>query len=62
MKCLMYLRYLIPMLLILSPIFHLTGIQAAQPVADVLALGITILIVSSILKQFKAKADSPLAD
>ena len=53
---------LIPMLLILSPIFHLTGIQAAQPVADVLALGVTIFITSGILRQFKQKADAPLPD
>lgn len=52
---------LIPMLLILPPIFGLTGIQAAQPVADVLALGLTIIITSSILRQFKEKEDTPLA-
>ena len=51
---------LIPMLLILPPIFGLTGIQAAQPVADVLALGVTILIVRDTLKHFATLADKPL--
>lgn len=53
---------LIPMLLLLPRLFGLTGIQAAQPVADVLALCVTIIIVSSILRRFKAMADKPLAD
>ena len=51
---------LIPMLLILPPLFGLTGIQAAQPVADVLALGVTILIVRDTLKHFATLADKPL--
>ena len=50
------------MLLLLPRLFGLTGIQAAQPVADVLALCVTIIIVSSILRRFKAMADKPLAD
>jgi len=51
---------LIPMLLLLPPLFGLTGIQAAQPVADVLALGVTLLITISILRQFSQMADKPL--
>lgn len=51
---------LIPMLLLLPPFLGLTGIQAAQPVADVLALGVTLLITTGILRQFKQKADVPL--
>ena len=51
---------LIPMLLLLPPLFGLTGIQAAQPVADVLALGVTLLITINILRQFSQMADKPL--
>ena len=51
---------LIPMLLILPRLFGLTGIQAAQPVADVLALGVTLTIVTGILKRFKQMPDTPL--
>ncbi len=53
---------LIPMLLILPPLFHLTGVQIAQPIADVLALGLTIFIMRSILKQFAQMEDKPLSD
>jgi len=52
--------FLIPMLLLLPPIFSLTGVQIAQPVADVLALGLTIIIVRSILRQFSGMIDKPL--
>ncbi len=51
---------LIPMLLILPPLFRLTGVQIAQPIADVLALGVTIFIMQSILKQFATMEDKPL--
>ena len=53
---------LIPMLLMLPPLFELTGIQVAQPVADVIALGLTYFIVSKTLRQFKQKPDQPLAN
>ncbi len=49
--------FLIPALLILPPIWGLTGIQIAQPVADVLALGLTFCIVTGILKQLAAMPD-----
>ncbi len=49
--------FLIPALLILPPVFGLTGIQIAQPVADVLALGLTFLIVTGILRQLAAMPD-----
>ena len=52
--------FLIPMLLILPPLFGLTGVQIAQPIADVLALGMAILITGSILRQFAQKEDTPL--
>ena len=52
--------FLIPMLLLLPPIFSLTGVQIAQPVADVLALGLTIIIVRSILRQFSGMTDKPM--
>ena len=54
--------FLIPMLLLLPPLFSLTGVQIAQPIADVLALGLTILITQSILRQFARKEDAPLAN
>ena len=59
--------FLIPALLILPRILPLAeadvpfAIAAAQPVADVLSLVMAIFIIASILKQFKAKADMPLA-
>ena len=53
---------LIPMLLILPRLLGLTGIQAAQPAADVIAFGLTILIVSGVLRQFREKPDAPLPE
>ena len=52
--------FLIPMLLLLPPLFALTGVQIAQPIADVLALGLAILITRSILRQLAGKEDKPL--
>ena len=52
--------FLIPMLLTLPPLLGLTGVQIAQPIADVLALGMAILIASSILRQLAAMEDKPL--
>lgn len=54
--------FLIPMLLLLPPIFSLTGVQIAQPVADVLALLLTVFITQSILRQFRDMEDKPLAE
>ncbi|MBR3762981.1 MAG: MATE family efflux transporter [Clostridia bacterium] len=53
--------FLIPMLLLLPPLLGLTGVQIAQPIADVLTLGLAYLIVRSILRQFAAREDAPLA-
>lgn len=52
--------FLIPMLLLLPPLFGLTGVQIAQPVADVLALGLAILITGGTLRQLRQKPDTPL--
>ncbi|MCH5287445.1 MAG: MATE family efflux transporter [Christensenellaceae bacterium] len=49
--------FLIPMLLILPSVFGLLGIQMAQPIADVLTLGLTIVIVTGVLRQMKAMPD-----
>ncbi|MBQ8202203.1 MAG: MATE family efflux transporter [Clostridia bacterium] len=49
--------FLIPALLLLPPLLGLTGIQMAQPVADVLALGLTIFIVGGILRKFRTMPD-----
>ncbi len=43
--------FLIPALLIMPPLMGLTGIQMAQPVADVCALILSILIMRTILRQ-----------
>ena len=48
---------LIPMLVILPRTLGLLGIQAAQPVADVLSLALSIAIVGGILRQMKAMPD-----
>ena len=48
---------LIPMLVILPRALGLLGIQAAQPVADVLSLALSIAIVGGILRQMKAMPD-----
>ena len=37
------------------------AVAAAQPVADALSFVMAIIIVASILKQFRQKADAPLA-
>ncbi|MBQ7850743.1 MAG: MATE family efflux transporter [Clostridia bacterium] len=52
--------FLIPALLILPPLFSLTGVQIAQPIADVLALGLTVIITQSILRQLQRRPDAPL--
>ena len=56
--------FLIPMLLILPPVFErlpqtagLLGIQLAQPVADVLSLGLTLVIVTGILRKLQTMPD-----
>ena len=49
--------FLIPMLLILPPVFGLLGIQMAQPIADAITLGLTLIIVTGILRQLKAMPD-----
>lgn len=47
--------FLIPILFILPKFFDLTGLQLAQPVADVLAFLLAVVLVSNILKELKAK-------
>ena len=49
--------FLIPMLLILPPIFGLLGIQMAQPIADVLSFAFTVVIVMGILRKMKEMPD-----
>ncbi|MCI1935306.1 MAG: MATE family efflux transporter [Bifidobacteriaceae bacterium] len=44
---------LVPALLILPPIFGFLGVQMAQPVADILALGITIPLQMRILRELQ---------
>lgn len=51
--------FLIPMLLILPRVFGLLGIQMAQPIADILTLGLTLTIVTGVLRQLKAMPDKP---
>ena len=53
---------LIPMLLLLPRLLGLTGIQVAQPAADVIAFGLTVFIVTGILRQYRQKPDVPLGD
>ena len=59
--------FLIPALLILPRALPLAeqnvpfAVAAAQPVADALSFVMAIVIVASILKQFRQKADAPLA-
>ena len=48
---------LIPVLLVLPRIMGITGLQIAQPVADVLSFVLSILIVQSILKEMKQMKD-----
>ena len=52
--------FLIPMLLILPPLLSLTGVQIAQPIADAMALLLTLFITQSILRQCKGMQDKPL--
>jgi Na+-driven multidrug efflux pump len=58
--------FLIPALVILPRVLPLAesnipyAVAAAQPVADLLSMVMAIVIVMSILKQFKEKADKPL--
>ena len=52
---------LIPMLLILPRVLGLLGIQMAQPVADVISLVLSIVIVGGILRQMKAMPDKTAA-
>lgn len=49
--------FLIPLLVILPSVFGLLGIQLAQPIADVLSLGLTVAIVSGIFRQMKNMPD-----
>lgn len=49
--------FLIPALLILPRLFGLKGIQMAQPVADVLTVGLTLLVVTDVLRQMKGMPD-----
>ena len=59
--------FLIPALLILPRVLPFSeanmpfAVAAAQPVADALSFVMAIFIVASILKQFRQKADAPLA-
>ena len=48
---------LIPLLLILPPVFGLVGLQICQPIADVLTFFLSLLIVGSILRQMKTMPD-----
>ena len=58
--------FLIPALLILPRVLPLAepnvpyAVAAAQPVADLLSFVMAIVIVASILRQFRQKADKPL--
>ena len=59
--------FLIPALLILPRVLPLSeanmpfAVAAAQPLADALSFVMAIVIVASILRQFRQKADKPLA-
>jgi Na+-driven multidrug efflux pump len=44
---------LVPALLILPPIFGFLGVQMAQPMADVLALVITIPLQARVLRELR---------
>lgn len=60
--------FLIPALLILPRVLPLSeanmpfAVAAAQPVADALAFVLAVVIVTSVLRQFKNKADLPLTE
>lgn len=47
--------FLIPMLFILPSFLDLKGLQLAQPAADILAFLLSVLLVSNILRELKAK-------
>lgn len=49
--------FLIPMLLLLPRLWRLTGLQLAQPAADVLTLLLCLLVIPSILRQMKQMPD-----
>ena len=49
--------FLIPALLVLPPTLGLLGIQAAQPVADVLSFLFSFVVVSGILRKLKHTPD-----
>ena len=51
---------LIPVLLILPPLFGLFGVQLSQPVSDVFAASIAFLITGGILKELRARSDNPI--
>ena len=51
---------LIPVLLILPPLFGLFGVQLSQPVSDVGAASIAFLITGGILKELRARSDNPI--
>lgn len=49
---------LIPILLVLPPLFGLLGVQSSQPVSDVFAAIIAFLITDGILKEIRSKTDA----
>ena len=49
--------FLIPMLLILPPLLGLTGLQLAQPAADLLTFVLSLAVVGGILRQMKQMPD-----
>ena len=51
---------LIPVLLILPPLFGLFGVQLSQPVSDVFAASIAFLITGGILKELRTRSDNPI--
>jgi len=50
--------FLLPMLLILPPIFDVLGIQMARPVADIFTLLLSILVTAGTLKKFHKLEDT----
>lgn len=52
---------LIPLLLTLPHLWGLLGIQLSQPLADILAFVMALIIVLGVLKDLKAKPDKPLS-
>ena len=49
--------FLIPMLLILPPLFGLTGLQTAQPAADVCAFFLGVFLVRPVLRKLREDGD-----